>query len=295
VLLGTLYPLVLDALDLGKISVGPPYFDAVFAPIMAPLVFLMGVGPLMRWKEASVPDLWVRLRWALGVSLAVALILPFVLGTWKPLVAFGLFLALWVFAATAVGVRERVRNAPAGTRLARLAREPRGYWGMVLAHLGVAVFIVGVTLVNGYQTERDVRMEVGDTVTMNGYTFRFEGARSITGPNYRGARGTVDVSRDGRFVEKLYPEKRIYNVQQMPMTEAAIDSGVLGDLYVSLGEPVGDQGAWAVRVYHKPFINWIWGGCVMMMIGGFLAISDRRYRLAERRETAPGGARSATA
>jgi cytochrome c-type biogenesis protein CcmF len=295
VLLGTLYPLVLDSLDLGKISVGPPYFDTVFAPIMAPLVFLMGVGPLMRWKEASVPDLFLRLRWALGVSLAVALILPFVMGSWKPLVAFGLFLAIWVFAATMVGIRERVRNAPKGTKLARLAREPRGYWGMVLAHLGIAVFIVGVTLVNGYQNERDVRMEIGDTVTLNGYTFRFEGAKSITGPNYRGARGTMDVSKDGRFVEKLYPEKRIYNVQQMPMTEAAIDSGILGDLYVSLGEPVGDQGAWAVRLYGKPFINWIWGGCVLMMIGGFLAISDRRYRLAVRREPELGPARGAAA
>jgi cytochrome c-type biogenesis protein CcmF len=295
VLLGTLYPLVLDSLDLGKISVGPPYFDTVFAPIMAPLVFLMGVGPLMRWKEASVPDLLVRLRWALGVSLAVALILPFVMGSWKPLVAFGLFLAIWVFAATMVGIRERLRHAPKGTKLARLAREPRGYWGMVLAHLGVAVFIVGVTLVNGYQNERDVRMEIGDTVTLNGYTFKFEGAKSITGPNYRGARGTVDVSKDGRFIEKLYPEKRIYNVQQMPMTEAAIDSGILGDLYVSLGEPVGDRGAWAVRVYSKPFINWIWGGCVLMMIGGFLAISDRRYRLAVRREPELGAAHGAAA
>jgi cytochrome c-type biogenesis protein CcmF len=249
----------------------------------------------MRWKEASVPDLVVRLRWALGVSLAVALVLPFVMGSWKPLVAFGLFLAIWVFAATMVGIRERLRNAPKGTKLARLAREPRGYWGMVLAHLGVAVFIVGVTLVNGYQNERDVRMEIGDTVTLNGYTFRFEGATSITGPNYRGARGTVDVSKDGRFVEKLYPEKRIYNVQQMPMTEAAIDSGILGDLYVSLGEPVGDRGAWAVRVYSKPFINWIWGGCVLMMIGGFLAISDRRYRLAVRRAPELGAAHGAAA
>jgi cytochrome c-type biogenesis protein CcmF len=295
VLLGTLYPLVLDALDLGKISVGPPYFDTVFAPIMAPLVFLMGVGPLMRWKEASVPDLLERLRWALAVSAAVALILPFMLGTWKPLAAFGLFLALWVVAATVVGLRERVRNAPAGAKLARLAREPRGYWGMVLAHLGIAVFIVGVTLVRGYETERDVRMEVGDAVTLNGYTFRFEGAKNITGPNYRGARGTFDVSRDGRYIEKLHPEKRIYNVQQNPMTEAAIDSGILGDLYVSLGEPVGTAGAWAVRVYHKPFINWIWAGCVLMMAGGFLAVSDRRYRLAVRRETDLAAARGAAA
>ena len=295
VLLGTLYPLLLDALDLGKISVGPPYFDTVFAPIMAPLVFLMGVGPIMRWKEASIPDLVSRLKWALAVALVAALLLPLTLGSWKPLVAFGLFLALWVVAASVVSVKERVRNAPAGAKLARLAQQPRGYWGMLLAHVGVAVFIVGVTLVKGYETERDVRMDVGDTVTVNGYVFKFEGTREISGANYRGARATVDVSKNGRFVEKLHPEKRVYNVQQNPMTEAAIDSGITGDLYVSLGEPVGERGAWSVRVYHKPFVNWIWGGCVMMALGGFLAISDRRYRVAVRRDQALGMSRGATA
>ncbi len=166
---------------------------------------------------------------------------------------------------------------------------------MLLAHVGVAVFIVGVTLVKGYETERDVRMEVGDTVTVNGYVFKFEGTREISGANYRGARATVDVSKNGRFVEKLHPEKRVYNVQQNPMTEAAIDSGITGDLYVSLGEPVGERGAWSVRVYHKPFVNWIWGGCVMMALGGFLAISDRRYRVAVRRDEALGMSRGATA
>ncbi|HET9694377.1 MAG TPA: heme lyase CcmF/NrfE family subunit [Steroidobacteraceae bacterium] len=294
VLLGTLYPLFLDALSRGqtKISVGPPYFDAVFVPIMTPLVFLMGVGPLARWKEARLPDLWTRLKWALGVSLVTALVLPFLAGTWKPLVSFGLLLALWIVASSVVNVRERIRNLRGGLS-ARLASQPRGYWGMLLAHLGVAVFIVGVTLVKGYETERDVRMAVGDTVKVGSYTFRFDGVRDVPGPNYTASRASVDVSKDGKSIETLHPEKRIYFAQQMPMTEAAIDSGFLGDIYVSLGDPVGD-GSWAVRVYDKPFINWIWFGCILMALGGFLALSDRRYRVRAAREaTAASGATAA--
>jgi cytochrome c-type biogenesis protein CcmF len=286
VLLGTLYPLFLDALSRGqtKISVGPPYFEAVFVPIMTPLVFLMGVGPLARWKEARLPDLWTRLKWALGVSLVTALVLPLVVGTWKPLVSFGLLLALWIVASTIVNVRERIRNLRGGLG-ARLGGQPRGYWGMVLAHLGVAVFITGVTLVKGYETERDVRMAVGDTVKVGGYTFRFDGVREVPGPNYRASRATVDVSRDGKSIETLYPEKRTYFAQQMPMTEAAIDSGPFGDIYVSLGDPVGD-GSWAVRVYDKPFVTWIWFGCILMALGGFIALTDRRYRIRARQEAA---------
>jgi cytochrome c-type biogenesis protein CcmF len=153
---------------------------------------------------------------------------------------------------------------------------------MQLAHLGVAVFIIGVTLVQGYEVERDVKMDIGDSVTVNDYAFKFEGTKEIRGPNYTGARGSVEVTKNGRYIEHLYPEKRIYNVQRMPMTEAAIDSSPLGDLYVSLGEPVAN-GAWSVRVYHKPFITWIWGGCVLMALGGLVALSDRRYRLLARR------------
>jgi cytochrome c-type biogenesis protein CcmF len=290
VLLGTLYPLFLDALKLGKISVGPPYFDAVFVPIMAPLVFLMGVGPLARWKKAEVPDLARRLKWALGVSLATALIVPFIAGRWTPMIAFGLFLAFWVIASAAVGIKERVRHIQGGL-WDRLAAQGRAHWGMQLAHLGIAVFILGVTLVKGYEVERDVRMDVGDSVTVGNYAFKFEGTSDVRGPNYTGARGKVEVTKDGKFVEYLSPEKRNYNVQKMPMTEAAIDSGILGDLYVSLGEPVAN-GAWSVRIYSKPFITWIWGGCVLMAIGGLVALSDRRYRLFARRTTVVEGAQA---
>jgi len=284
VLLGTLYPLFLDSLGLGKISVGPPYFDTVFAPLMTPVVFLMGVGPLARWKEASLPDLAVRLRWAAAVALVSALAVPLVAGEWSALKSFGYLLAFWVFASSAVSVWERVGRGAGGVA-ARLRQQPRAYWGMVLAHVGVGVFIVGVTTVKGYEVERDVRMDVGDTVAVGGYTFKFEGTTEVAGPNYRASRGAVEVSRGGRVVETLHPEKRIYNAQQMPMTEAAIDSGLFGDIYVSLGEPVAN-GAWSVRVYSKPFVTWIWGGCILMALGGLLAILDRRYRKLARRSEA---------
>ena len=294
VLLGTLYPLFLDALGLGKISVGPPYFDTVFVPLMTPAIFLMGIGPLAQWKKASLPDLAMRLRWAFGVSLVTALSLPFVLGKWTPFISLGLLLAIWIVTTAAINLRERLTHVDGSSLLGRLAAVPRSYWGMLLAHCGIAVFIVGVTMVKGFEAEKDVRMNVGETATIGGYTFRFDGAQELRGPNYIAARGTFRVSQDGRDVTVMYPEKRLYTVQNQTMTEAAIDSGLLRDLYVSLGEPLED-GAWSVRLYHKPFVDWIWGGCLIMALGGVLAISDRRYRLAWRREEADVPAATQTA
>jgi cytochrome c-type biogenesis protein CcmF len=260
---------------------------------MAPLVFLMGIGPIARWKKAELPDLAMRLRWALAVAIVAAIAAPFIAGSWTPMIAFGLFLAFWLIASIVVGVRERMRHIRGGL-WEKLAAQGRAYWGMQFAHLGIAVFIIGVTLVKGYEVERDVRMDVGDTVAIGATVFKFEGIREIVGPNYRGARGSVEVTKNGKFVERLHPETRIYNVQQMPMTEAAIDTGVFGDIYVSLGEPV-DGNAWVVRVYSKPFVTWIWGGCVLMAIGGLFALADRRYRLLARREqTALAGKAAAT-
>jgi cytochrome c-type biogenesis protein CcmF len=259
---------------------------------MTPLVFLMGIGPLSRWKQASVPDLWRRLRWAFAISVVTALLAPLAAPQWKPLVSFGLLLAFWIVTATFVAVRERIRNAEGGL-WTQIARQPKSFWGMVLAHLGIAAFIVGVTMVKGYETERDVKMNVGDTVNVAGYVFRFDGVAQTKGPNYQAARGSVNISRNGAYVETLYPEKRMYNAGGMPMTNAAIDSGPFGDIYVSMGEPV-DGGAWIIRVYSKPFITWVWGGFVMMAIGGFLALSDRRYRVgAQRDSTVPRGAAAA--
>lgn len=278
VLLGTLYPLIMDSLNLGKISVGPPYFEAVFVPLMTPAIFLMGLGPLARWKQASLPELMLRLRWAFGVSVITALLMPFVMGEWKPLVSFGLLLAFWIIATIFVSIRQRLHNSGQGGLFAKLAKQSRSYYSMHLAHLGIAVFIIGVTLVNGYETEKDVRMEIGSTVEMGGYTFRFTGASPVSGPNYQAMRGDIEVLRNGEKIRVMQPEKRTYNASGMAMTEPAIDTGFLRDLYVALGEPLED-GAWVVRVYHKPFVDWIWFGCLLMAFGGILAVTDRRYRL----------------
>ena len=284
VLLGTLYPLIIDALGMGKLSVGPPYFNSVFVPLMVPAVFLMGIGPIARWKKASLPELAVRLRWAFLASVATALILPFVLGQWKPLVSLGLLLALWIVTTAVLNIWERVKTTSGQLGVFRkLGMQTRSYYGMLLAHLGVAVFIVGVTIVTGYQSEQDVRMDVGDTVNAGGYTFRFNGVTNTAGPNYEAARAEIEVSRNGNVTNKMYPEKRSYTASGSVMTETAIDSGIFRDLYISLGEPVSG-GAWSVRVYYKPFVSWIWGGAILMAMGGGLALSDRRYALAARKQ-----------
>ncbi len=281
VLLGTLYPLVLDSLGQGKISVGPPYFEAVFVPLMAPLIFLMSIGPIARWKKASIPDIAQRLKWAAAISLLSALIIPFVMGKWTPMISFGVLLSVWVTAGIIVNIRSRfIQRAKAGAKVGSLSRS---YYGMQLAHFGIAVFIFGVTMVMGYEIEKDVRVDVGDTITVGDYVFRFDGVTSAKGPNYDTQIGQVTVFRDEREVSVMHPEKRFYNVQQQVMTEAAIDTGFFGDLYVSLGEPVG-KGAWSIRVYHKPFVDWIWAGCALMGLGGLLAIMDKRYRLVSRKE-----------
>ena len=273
VALGTLYPLALDALGLGKISVGPPYFEAVFAPLMAPVILLMGVGPLVRWKSASVADVAARLRWPALASSAAALALPWAAGRFSWAVAGGLLLAAWVFTSTAALLLQRSRGG-----VAQLRHASRSFWGMVIAHLGVGVFVVGVTLVRGYETERDVKMSVGDHVELAGWRFTFQGVRETTGPNYVAARAMVEVQREGGQPFLMTPEKRLYKVQQMPMTEAAIDVGLWRDLYVSLGEPL-DEKTWTLRVQVKPFMDWVWAGALFMALGGGLAVADRRYRV----------------
>lgn len=286
VLLGTLYPLFLDALDLGKLSVGPPYFESVFVPLMAAVVFMMGLGPIARWKKQELPELAKRLRWAAVISVVTAILVPFTMGHWSVFVSFGILMAAWVVTTAINNLIVRIRSMSSGaTIFGKLATLPRSYYGMLVAHLGVAVFIIGVTLVKGYEVEKDVRMDIGDIVTMSGYAFRFDGAIDVQGPNYKATRGLITVIEGGKETVVLHPEKRIYNVQQQPMTEAAIDANLFRHLYVALGEPVSN-GAWSVRVYYKPFIGWIWGGCIFMGLGGFLAISDRRYRLAKQQKRA---------
>lgn len=287
VLLGTLYPLFLDALNLGKISVGPPYFDAVFAPLMAPAVFLMGVGPIARWKDAALPELFVRLRWAFAISAITAIVLPLLLGNLTPMIGLGLFLAFWVFASSAELVYQRLRKSEGGL-LAGIAASSRSWWGMVIAHLGIAVFVLGVTVVKGFESEIAVKMHPGDVAHLAGYDFRFDGVESRNGPNYTANHGQIHVSKNGVLRTVLEPEKRLYTVTNMPMSEAGISPHLIHDLYASLGEPL-DGGAWSVRIYHKPMVEWIWFGCLMMAFGGLLAMSDKRYRLNKQAKSAAAG------
>ncbi len=273
VLLGTLYPLIIDALNMGKISVGPPYFNAVFVPVMVPLMLLVAVGPLARWKNADLADMKRRLLIAAGLALVAGIGLPLLMGNWTPLTGMGSLLAVWIAASVIFQIRDRLavsRNA---------STIPRAYWGMQLAHFGLAVFIIGVTMVGGYQSEMDVKMGPGDTVSVGGHEFRLLGVKSKRGPNYDASVGDVEVFKNGTLIRIMHPEKRQYFSGSMPMTEAAIDAGITRDIYVSLGEPLDDAGHWSVRVYHKPFVNWIWGGCVLMALGGLLALLDRRYRV----------------
>ncbi len=282
VLLGTLYPLIVDALGVGKISVGPPYFNAVFVPVMSPILFLVGIGLFARWKAASIPEILRLLRWAAVVAVIVAIALPLLYGQWKALTALGLLLAAWTAASAAVNFIDRVQKTR-GTRswIAAALAQPRSFFGMHLAHLGVAVFVVGVTMVSSYEQEKDIKLAPGDTVDVAGYHFTFNGVKAVQGPNYVAAQGDFDLAVDGRFLRKMAPEKRNYHSSAMPMTEAAIDASLWRDVYVSLGEPINPdqpEGEWAVRVYYKPFVDWIWGGCVLMALGGLIALLDRRYR-----------------
>ena len=268
VLLGTLYPLLIDALHLGKISVGPPYFNSVFVPIMVPLLVLMGIGPWTNWKQSNLITIIKRLWLAGLVAVVAGVAIPLIMGQFTWLAGLGFMLAFWVIAS---GCMQIVRQAKAG-------KPTRSFIGMQVAHLGIAVFVIGVTMVGAYQEEKDVRMSAGDTVTVGGYQIQLQGVNPARGPNYQAMRGTFLLSKNGSNPISLYPEKRSYFSSTMPMTEAAIDAGLTRDIYVSLGEELGDQ-SWAVRVYYKPFVDWIWGGCLLMALGGVLAMSDKRYRM----------------
>jgi len=270
VLLGTIYPLVIDALNLGKLSVGPPYFNLVFAPLMVPLLFIMIPGTVARWREAKLSELVVELRWVGCLALLVGSIAPLAFGTWSVGTALGWTLGAWVGLGTLWQVVQRLRKP---------GRIPASFWGMHLAHLGMAVLVVGVTGVKSFEVERDVRMGLGDEVTIAPYTFRLVDMKNVQGPNYRAVRAEVHVLRNGQSLEVLSPEKRNYFSTAMPMTEAAIDSGFMRDLYVSLGDRLeGERPEWSMRVYYKPFVPWLWGGVLLMVFGGVAAALDRRYR-----------------
>ncbi len=287
ILLGTLYPIAVDAMG-GKISVGPPYFNLMFISLTAPLAVLVGVGMLIRWKEDSLARLRSKLVLPAVVALVSAAVLMLALPEWLWAAYAGLAMAIWIALTVALAIYDRLRGRSLGSAL---RSTPAGFYGMLLGHLGVAVFIVGVTLTSLYNKEKDLRMEPGDTYSVAGYEFTFNGVRDFDGKNYVATRGAFSVrSVDGDFSTDMFPEKRIYRVQTMPMTEAAIDAGLTRDLFIALGEPIGNEGAWAVRVYYKPFIRWIWLGAIIMAVGGLFAASDRRYRRLARSSSVAGQA-----
>ena len=277
VLLGTLYPMILDALNLGKISVGVPYFEAVFLPLMTPALFLIGIGPMTRWRQSAPLDIAQKLKWAAVVSAITAIIAPFVLRNWTPLIGFGLFLAAWIITTSMTQLIDRARSNHERVWWQNLLAQPASFYGMVIAHLGVAFFIIGVTGVRGFESEQDLRMSIGSTAQLGGYDFELRALSPLQGPNYQAMQGQFIVKQNGQAIAMMTPEKRLYDSSQMPMTEAAISVGLTRDLYISLGEQLNERD-WSVRIHIKPFVDWIWGGCFVMALGGLLAITDRRYR-----------------
>jgi cytochrome c-type biogenesis protein CcmF len=283
VLLGTLLPLVHKELGLGSISVGAPFFNQMFTLLIVPFVLILGLGPLTRWKQQKASELQKQLLIAGGIALSAGVLINFAYDAPSYMGMLGMVLVFWILVTTVQEVMQRIDAMPNSEKdsvISRLRKLTPSHWGMVLGHVGFAIVIIGITLVSNYELERDVRMDVGDTVSLAGYDFTFKDVRKVQGPNYEADAGVFDVTQDGKMVAELIPEKRLYIVQRMPMTEAAIHSNIKRDLFIAMGEPL-DDGAWAIRIYIKPFVVWLWAGAVVMAIGGIFSISDKRYRMAK--------------
>ena len=281
VLFGTLYPLLYDALYQEKLSVGPPYFNTVFVPLMIPILILSAIGPLTRWKRDTPLRMSGELAWVLLVSIAVGVLTYFVLGDISWAVAAMIAIFTWMILATLLNIYKQVRNK--SNKLAALKNVSRSYYGMSIAHIGLAVFALGVTFTSSYSIEHDIRMKPGDTHQLAEYELKFLGSEEVNGPNYRAQQGHFTVSRDGKLYAELNPQKRLYLVQRSPMTEAAIDAGLMRDLFVAMGEPL-ENGEWSMRLQYKPLIRWIWLGTLIMAFGGIFALTDRRYRIKKHKQ-----------
>ena len=276
VLFGTLFPLIMDALGAGKYSVGPPYFNAVFVPLMALLVPFMGLGPVSRWKRDSVRRWQSELLVPAVVAVLCGLTLPLFNADYNLWVALAVALAAWLVLGLSRDLWYRVRGAVSLT--AGLRRVTPSYWGMFLAHLGFAACVTGIVATSQYNIEHDLKMSPGDTETLAGYEFRFVELVPVRGPNFLADEARVEVYRNGEFVARLAPQKRRYMATGQVMTEAAIDPGLFRDLYVAMGEPIGEDGAWAIRLHYKPMVRWMWLGAILMGLGGFTTVFDKRYR-----------------
>jgi cytochrome c-type biogenesis protein CcmF len=273
ILIGTLSPLVIEVVTGGKISVGPPWFEIAFAIPMLPLIFLAGVGMHNAWRTQAAAGLLGVLKWPAVIAIAAGIAIPaFLYGRSGVLVTVGTIAALWIVATALIHPLRSWRRAPGTPGITR------GMFGMSVAHLGLGVFVLGVTIVSAFSVEADMRMAPGEKVAVAGYEFELRRLRNVQGPNYRALEGEVEVRRNGEFIALLRPQKRTYLVQQNPMTEAGIDTGWNRDLFVALGDPLGND-AWSVRLQYKPLIAFIWLGAFVMAVGGVVAASDRRYRV----------------
>ncbi len=279
VLLGTLFPLIHKEIGLGTISIGAPFFNQMFTLLVVPFVFFLGVGPLTRWKSQRPSALRNQLVVAFLVAISAALLVNFSYDNQTFMALLGLLLAFWILVTSIMEVRQRVTSSTQDEPIfSSLRKLTRSHWGMILGHLGFAVCLIGITLVSNYEIERDVKMQPGQTIQIADYDILFTGVEKVNGPNYISDKGIFDIFKNGELVNHLEPEKRLYIVQQMPMTEAGIHTTLTRDLFVAMGEPL-DGDAWAIRLYYKPFVVWIWGGAFIMCIGGIFSIADKRYRI----------------
>lgn len=276
VLLGTLLPLVHKEIGLGSISVGEPFFNQMFTWLIVPFVMLLAIGPLSRWKRQNLAELKLQVFWAVALGLLMTSLLLAQFDKFSTLAVLGTFLAFVILVTTVQEVL--LRTGKAQNKLAEVKKLTLSHWGMVFGHVGFAICLMGIAVTSNFEQEREVKMFPGDTVTLQGYTFTFDGVSRIDGPNYEAQGGMVSITKDGKPVSSLIAEKRFYPVQRTTMTEAGIDSNLLRDLFVALGEQFPD-GAWGLRVYVKPFVVWIWWGAGIMAFGALLSICDKRYRL----------------
>ncbi len=286
VLFGTLYPLFLDGLNLGKISVGSQYFNVVFVPLMLPITLFVGVGAMLNWKRDRLAGRSTTLLIIMAASLILAVVIAItVFSPFRITAAAALTLALWIMGTTLFGIVYRFRNKR--NRLSAALHTPASFWGMSIAHTGIAVFTIGVAITSIFTQEQTVRMAIGDTHSVAGYTFLFESIDEVSGPNYTAIQGLFSISSKGKKISELRAEKRVYDIRKSSMTEAGIDAGITRDLFIALGEPLDNGAAWSVRIQYKPFIRWIWFGTLFMALGGLLAAMDKRYQSSKVRKSVP--------
>jgi cytochrome c-type biogenesis protein CcmF len=293
ILLGTLYPMVYQAMSGGDlISVGPPYFNTIFVPLMGVLVVFMGIGPISRWKKTSGAYLWKQLSKVALAAAALGIIVPVVLTMGVPLGTIGVVIfALWVVFAMLKDLVIKVSNKP--TVRTGLKSLSLSYWGMQLAHFGFVLTMAGACLTSIYSIERSVLLQPGQSAALGNYTFVFEGTRPVQGPNYIADEATIRVIRGDTYLRDLYPQKRFYVASGSPATQMGIDGRFLRDLFITLGEP-RQSGAWSMTLYVKPFVRWIWLGTLFIAFGGILAVTDKRYRRFKVKRTSEASDASST-